>query len=317
MEKTTRARQPRILASCRAPCPGELFYGYIRDLVLMNEMKTINGFERNCASPAGTSRIYLEQPRGLAILCQNIGNKTFPSMKHILSMTTFYEKASGLSPGRIQSLSETIIYPICQGVCGHCVGVGRRLCICQACWDEDVSQYGFGYLHVGHHLSGVKVCRIHGLPLKNQVPEAKTAILKPIFPYLWEEYAVPDLRRAVEQAEASYSAFKKGMASIELLEGECRECGAKYIAHPRSILTGAGCPVCIERLDTHKWVSERILHAMGNNWKVMPGFTSPINGQVTHKDRQYIRLSLWDVLYGETYKYRYISKKSGGESIAP
>ena len=315
MEKTKRARPPRILASCRTPRPGELFYGYIRDLVIMNGIKTLRDFEKEYASPAGSSHIYLKEPCGLAILCRNIGNETFPSMKQALSMTTFYEKALRLSPGRVQALSETIIYPICKGVCAHYPEAGRKLNICQACWNEDVSQYGFGYLHVAHHLRGVKACRIHGLPLKSRVVEVRNVIFKPIKPDYWEEEVIPDQRRAVEQAEESYTVFKKGMASLKLLEEDCRECGAKYIAHPRSIQTGAGCPVCAERLDTYEWVSQRIVRVMGDNWELKKNYTSPTNGKITSKDRRYRQRRLWNILYGENYTTSF--KRSGGGSSAP
>ena len=41
-----------------------------------------------------------------------------------------------------------------------------QLHICPMCWEEDKKKYGFTYLRTWHHLPGVHVCAVHGIPLK-------------------------------------------------------------------------------------------------------------------------------------------------------
>ena len=196
---------------CRRPYPGELFYGYMRALCKMNGFDKMKELEHYFLSGgADNVGVNVSVPAGLAKICDVVENQTFPSLEEAIAMTPFYGMIDSQNPGQVAKLAETMIYVQSSGMTNVSHGQGRNVVkICPDCWDADVKTYGESYLHVSHHLKGVKVCWKHKKPLISVIVRTRRNQMLPIEPKYGEAILIEDMERELAYAVSSVKRMEQ------------------------------------------------------------------------------------------------------------
>ncbi len=257
--------------TCRRPYPGELFYGYMRALCKMNGFDKMEELEHYFLSGgADNIAVNVEIPAGLSKICEVVENQTFPSLEEAIAMTPLYGMIEGLSAGQLAKLAEMMIYPKSNAIANAAYGNAKsRVKICPDCWNEDVKQYGESYLHVAHHLEGVKVCWKHKKPLKVVNVRVRRDKMIPIEPEYGEVLLVKNMEKELAHAIESVECMERNKKLHIFQDIECNVCGKHYILTEWSIKTGALCPYCSEDMDSATFIQHRLDCRYPSEYKVI------------------------------------------------
>lgn len=287
---------------CRRPYPGELFYGYMRSLCKMNGFDKMKELEHYFLSGgADNVGVNVGIPAGLAKICDVVDNQTFPSLEEAIAMTPFYGMIDGLTPGQVARLAEMMIYTRSSGICNVSYGQGKSTVkICPDCWKADAEKYGESYLHVAHHLKGVKMCCKHKKPLLAVRVRTKRNKMLPIEPECGEVLLIEDMEHELAHAIESVEHMKRNKELQVFQKMHCDVCGKHYVLPEWSLNTGAPCPYCSETMDGTEFIQHRLDCRYPGEYKVMNN-TTFVQTKVMHLLCEKVKSDVSSLLYNENY----------------
>ena len=167
-----------IMPVCVRPMEDELLYGWLSRLSLENGYTSIKEFGTRFL--AERTVLHAEKPsswitrvdfiRDLDRICSEYGQVPFfPSADELLGrMTPLYAVFPFLIYGNQARWTQYILRAKGTAMTGN----GNRwnmiteFLSCPECRRQDRERYGFSYLRTWHHLPGVRVCAVHGVPLQ-------------------------------------------------------------------------------------------------------------------------------------------------------
>lgn len=292
-----------MLGVCRKPYPDELFYGYVRDIFQKNGFRTMEEVDRILGDGLGNVHVRINYPTGIAKICDEIENVTFPDAEKAIRMTPFGAFALKVEYKEQARLSEMMLQSEAPCVPSISRTVKDEIHLCTECWKEDVSRYGEGYLHLSHHLPRVKVCAKHGIALRKIKMDQKRALMDMI-----------DIKNATPmdtviqdfKQEVLYANEIRGICCDNnsiFLWSTCPDCGKKYLEHPYSRETDCGCPFCNERMHPTEIIKRRLKSKFGDEYDVVPGFSGIHSAMVIHTPCGSRIRKLDILLYGEEYSH--------------
>lgn len=288
-----------MLGVCRKPYPDELFYGCVRAIFQKNGFRTMGEVDRILGDGLDNVHIRINYPTGISKMCDVVENVTFPNIEKAMSMTPFGALAFELGDKGQARLSETLLQS--EAPCVPAIpGIEKdEIHLCPECWKEDIAQYGEGYLHLSHHLSGVKVCAKHRIALWKFKMEQKRALMKvvDIKEAIPIDIAIQDMQQEIQQAKIMQDAChsNKGM----FLWSICPDCGKAYLEHSYSKRTGCGCPFCNAGISSLAIIRRRLKSMFDDEYDVETGFSSIHNAVVVHNPCGSRIRKLDALLYGE------------------
>lgn len=287
--------------TCRRPYPGELFYGYMRALCKMNDFDKMKELEHYFLSGgADNVAVNVSVPAGLAKICDVVENQTFPSLEEAIAMTPFYGMIDSQNPGQVAKLAETIIYVQSSGMINVSHGQGRNVVkICPDCWGADDKTYGESYLHVSHHLKGVKVCWKHKKPLISVIVRTRRNQMLPIEPKYGEAILIEDMEQDLAHAIESVEQMKHNKSLHIFQNIQCNVCGKHYVLPEWSVNTGAPCPYCSETMDGADFIQHRLDYRYPGEYRVIRNDTFA-QTKVMHLVCEGMKTNLNKLLYSES-----------------
>lgn len=288
-----------MLGACRKPYPDELFYGYVRAVFQKNGFRTMGEVDKILGGGLDNVHVHINYPTGISKICDMVKNVTFPDAEQAVGMTPFGALAFGLGEKGQARLSETMLQG--EAPCVPSIPRVRKdgIHLCPECWKEDVSRYGEGYLHLSHHLPGVRVCAKHGAVLREFKMGRKQALMQTvdIKDAMPADTVVRDIRQEIQHAKDLQDVCR---SSHEVLVWTtCQDCGRAYLEHPYSRKTDCGCPFCNEGMLPSKVIRRRLGRTFGDEYDVEPGFSSIHDAVVLHKPCGSRTRRLDALLYGD------------------
>lgn len=161
-----------MLPVCVKPYSDELLYGWLVRLMEYNGLPNMRAFQSlyfhvGDEVTRATGKTRLDWIPGMERTCQEYEKiKSFPDVETMIErMTGTLTVFPFLSYGNQAMRSQTMlrsekIYKISLD------SDVEQLCVCPQCMSEDRKRHGEAYYHTWHHLSGVRVCAVHRIPLK-------------------------------------------------------------------------------------------------------------------------------------------------------
>lgn len=239
---------------------------------------------------------------GLTKLCHKIRNQTFPDEKQVITMLPTVANVFGKSNGEQAKIFESILQCQSPAVPIHQSKTQEKLYVCPDCLKEDRERYGESYLHLSHHLPGVKVCAKHGTVLQMLSVSQKRIMLAPINFSNSEpvEISSPERETVWMKAKQIVSSFQEQVTQIPVEYSFCPVCKAAYLEHSYSRETGCGCPFCNEISSPDKVIQRRLDIRWNGEYKLVSGFSSIFDAEVIHMICGSKKKKLSFLLYGES-----------------
>lgn len=282
-----------ILGYSRRPYADELLYGYIHDIFYKNGFSTMNDVDQLVGG-----HIRVGCTTALPVVCERIGNVTFPDVMQAVKMTPYGAYVNGLDAGAAARYAEMYLQAEMPYVPAHPSKEKDEIHICPECWKEDTERYGDGYLHLSHHLPGVTVCAKHGCTLFQRPVPLKRALMKPwTIKDMEPVESIDNIDEAVQYAQAQLRRNDENTSA--LVWSRCSRCGKEYVEHSYSRETACGCPFCNQTLRPETIVNRRLQTIQDGEYRVDPGFSALNNAYVIHEPCGSRKRKLMQVLYGE------------------
>ena len=266
-----------MLGVCRRPYPDELFYGYVYDIFKVNGVTTMGDVD----AIIGCGHVRVNSATGLAFICDLIQNSTFPDISEAVAMTPYYAMIDTMTEGEQAKEAERMLFAESPAVPDHSGKIKDEVRICKKCWEEDVKKYGTGYLHLSHHLPGVQVCTKHVCTLEHVRIKSKNCLLQSWDDYDREELWISNLKQAMIIALDAQFAYERNQGVLKSVV--CENCGKRYLEHPYSHDTLAGCPFCNQKLSACDILQRRVDARFPDEYEVEPEVQNFHGAWVTHK----------------------------------